>query len=202
MLARARAIRDPSASGRGRPGLARALGAADLVVDAILGTGARGEPAPLHARAIEAINASGRPVVALDVPSGLPADGEAPPGPAVRAVLTTTFAGIKRGLVAGPAAERAGRVVVVNIGVPAAEVARGVSTFVVEAPDVARHFPPRPREAHKGGYGHVLLVAGSVGKTGAAALAARAAMRAGAGLVTVATAVSVQPVVAALIVGR
>jgi len=138
-------------------------------------------------------------VVALDVPSGLPADGELPPGPVVRATLTTTFAGLKRGLVAGPAAEHAGRVVVVDIGVPSVEVARGISTFVVEAADVARHFPPRPREAHKGGYGHLLLIAGSVGKTGAAALAARAAMRAGAGLVTVATAASAQPVVAALI---
>jgi ADP-dependent NAD(P)H-hydrate dehydratase / NAD(P)H-hydrate epimerase len=179
--------------------LARALAGADLVVDAILGTGARGEPAPLHARAIEAVNASGRPVVALDIPSGLPADGEPPPGPAVRAALTTTFAGIKRGLVAGPAVELAGRVVTVDIGVPAAEVARGVSTFLIQPGDVARHFPPRPREAHKGGYGHLLLVAGSRGKTGAAALAARAAMRGGAGLVTVATAASVQPVVATLI---
>jgi len=179
--------------------LARGLAGADLVVDAILGTGARGKPAPLHARAIEAINASGRPVVALDVPSGLPADGEPPPGPVVRAALTTTFAGIKRGLVAGPAVELAGRIVVVDIGVPAPEVARGVSAFLIEPHDVARHFPPRPREAHKGGYGHLLLVAGSRGKTGAAALSARAAMRAGAGLVTVATAASVQPVVASLI---
>jgi ADP-dependent NAD(P)H-hydrate dehydratase / NAD(P)H-hydrate epimerase len=176
-----------------------ALAGKDLVVNAILGTGARGELAPLHARAIEAINASGRPVVALDVPSGLPADGGAPPGPAVRATLTTTFAGIKRGLVAGPAVELAGRIAVVDIGVPAAEVARGVTTFLIEPRDVAAHFPPRPREAHKGGFGHLLVVAGSVGKTGAAALAARAAMRAGAGLVTVATAESVQPVVASLI---
>ena len=117
----------------------------------------------------------------------------------MRAALTTTFAGIKRGLVAGPAVELAGRIVVVDIGVPAPEVARGVSAFLIEPHDVARHFPPRPREAHKGGYGHLLLVAGSRGKTGAAALSARAAMRAGAGLVTVATAASVQPVVASLI---
>ena len=72
-------------------------------------------------------------------------------------------------------------------------------TFLLEPGDVARHFPPRPRAAHKGTYGHLLIVAGSLGKTGAAALAARAAMRRGAGLVTVATAASQQPVVAALV---
>ncbi len=179
--------------------LGRALAGADLVVDALLGTGARGAPAPPVARAIEQINASRRPVVALDIPSGLPADGGPPAGPVVRAALTTTFAGIKRGLLAGAGLEATGRVEVVDIGVPAAELARGIDTFLLEAADVARHFPPRPRDAHKGGYGHLLVVAGSVGKTGAAALAARAAMRAGAGLVTVATAASAQPVVAALI---
>jgi hydroxyethylthiazole kinase-like uncharacterized protein yjeF len=180
--------------------LARALADADLVVDALLGTGARGALAPAIARAIEQINASGRPVVSLDIPSGLPADGEAPAGPVVRALLTTTFAGIKRGLIGAHGRDTAGRVEVVDIGVPPAEVARGVATFLLQAADVARHFPVRPREAHKGSYGHLLLVAGSVGKTGAAALAARAAMRAGAGLVTVVTALSAQPVVASLIV--
>jgi NAD(P)H-hydrate epimerase len=179
--------------------LVRALADADLVVDALLGTGARGAPVPLVAHAIEQINASRKPVVALDVPSGLPADGEPPAGPVVRATLTTTFAGIKRGLLVGAGVEAAGRVQVVDIGVPPAEVRRGVDTFVLEAADVARHFPARPREAHKGSYGHLLLVAGSVGKTGAAALSARAAMRAGAGLVTVATSIGAQPAVAALI---
>jgi hydroxyethylthiazole kinase-like uncharacterized protein yjeF len=179
--------------------LARALPAAQLVVDAMLGTGSRGLPAPPVAGAIERINASGRPVVALDIPSGLSADGDTPGGPAVRAVLTPTFAGLKRGLVAGPGVALAGRVVVVDIGVPRAELERGITTFLTEAADVARHFSPRPRETHKGSYGHLLVVAGSVGKTGAAALAARGAMRAGAGLVTVATAASAQPVVAALL---
>ncbi|HTO12339.1 MAG TPA: NAD(P)H-hydrate dehydratase [Candidatus Binatia bacterium] len=179
--------------------LARALADADLVVDALLGTGARGAPAPPLARAIEQINAGGRPVVALDIPSGLSADGDVPDGPVVRAALTTTFAGLKRGLLVGQGPDLAGRVQVVDIGVPAAEVARGVDTFALETDDVARHFPPRPRETHKGSYGHLLLVAGSVGKSGAAALAARAAMRAGAGLVTVATASSAQPAVAALL---
>ena len=189
---RARVVEDPAV-------LARALPAAQLVVDAMLGTGARGEPSALIAGAIEHVNASGRPVVALDVPSGLSADGVPPEGPVVRATLTPTFAGLKRGLVGGPGVALAGRVVVVDIGVPRAAIERGVATFVLEPADVARHFPPRPRDNHKGSYGHLLVVAGSVGKTGAAALAARAAMRAGAGLVTVATAASAQPVVAALL---
>jgi NAD(P)H-hydrate epimerase len=189
---RARVVEDPDV-------LARALPAAQLVVDAMLGTGARGEPSALIAGAIEHVNASGRPVVALDVPSGLSADGAPPEGPVVRATLTPTFAGLKRGLVGGSGVTLAGRVVVVDIGVPRAAIERGVATFVLERADVARHFPPRPRDNHKGSYGHLLVVAGSVGKTGAAALAARAAMRAGAGLVTVATAASAQPVVAALL---
>jgi ADP-dependent NAD(P)H-hydrate dehydratase / NAD(P)H-hydrate epimerase len=179
--------------------LGRALQAAQLVVDAILGTGARGEPAPPIAAAIEQINASGRPVVALDIPSGLSADALPGQGPAVRAALTLTFAGLKRGLVSGPGVGLAGRVVVVDIGVPAAEVERGVSTFVLGPEDVGRHFAPRVRDTHKGSYGHLLVVAGSIGKTGAAALAARGAMRAGVGLVTVATAASAQPVVASLL---
>jgi NAD(P)H-hydrate epimerase len=175
------------------------LGRADLVVDALLGTGARGAPGGLVARVIELINVSGRPVVALDIPSGLPADGGAPAGPAVRATLTVTFAGLKRGLVTGPGVDFAGRVTVVPIGIPVGEVVRGITTFLLEADDIARLLPPRPRAAHKGTYGHLLIIAGSLGKTGAAALASRAAMRSGAGLVTVATAVSQQPVVASLL---
>jgi NAD(P)H-hydrate epimerase len=180
--------------------VAPALARADVVVDALLGTGARGAPSPLVAGLIVAINDSARPVVALDVPSGLPADGERPCGPVVRAWLTTTFAGLKLGLVIGPGVDLAGRVLVVDIGVPVSELARDITTFLLERADVAPLFPPRPRDSHKGSYGHLLVVAGSVGKTGAAALCARAAMRAGTGLVTVATSASAQPVVAALIV--
>lgn len=182
------------------PALARALGSAEIVVDALLGTGARAAPTGLVADVIAAINASGRPVVALDVPSGLPADGAPPPGPVVRADLTVTFAGLKRGLVTGAGVELAGTVVVVPIGIAQAEVERDVMTFLLEREDVKGFFPRRPRESHKGDWGALLLVAGSVGKTGAAALAARAAMRSGAGLVTVATPVSQQPVIAALVI--
>jgi NAD(P)H-hydrate epimerase len=179
--------------------LASMLRDADLVVDALLGTGARGAPEGMIARAIEAINGADRPVVALDVPSGLPADGGPPPGSAVRATLTVTFAGFKRGLVTGPGLDYAGRVEVVDIGIPLAELGRGISTFVLEAGDIAGYLPPRARTAHKGTFGHLLIVAGSLGKTGAAALAALGAMRSGVGLVTVATAASQQPVIAGLL---
>ncbi len=178
---------------------AEALARADVVVDALLGTGARGAPAGAVARAIELVNASGRPVVALDIPSGISAAGGPFPGPAIHAIVTLTFGGWKLGLIAGAGAELAGEVEVVPIGIPEAEVLRNVTTFVLEPEDVAPHFPRRPRDAHKGTYGHVLIVAGSLGKTGAAALAARAALRSGAGLVTVATPASQQPVVASLL---
>ncbi len=176
------------------------LARADLIVDALLGTGGRGAPDGVVAGVIDAVNASGRPVLALDIPSGLPADGGAPAHAAVRADVTVTFAGLKRGLVMPPGRELAGRVCVADIGVPAPEVSRGITTFLLEPADVARHFPRRDRAAHKGVYGHLLVVAGSIGKTGAAALAADGALRAGAGLVTVATAASQQPIVAGLMV--
>ena len=179
--------------------LRSALAESDLIVDALLGTGVRGAVGPALTGLIEAMNASGRPVVALDVPSGLSADGGPLAGPVVRAWLTPTFAALKLGLAVGAGVELAGRVEVVDIGIPPAELTREVSTFVLEAADVAPLFPRRRRDAHKGTYGHLLVVAGSVGKTGAAALCARAAMRTGAGLVTVATSASAQPVVASLL---
>ena len=110
-----------------------------------------------------------------------------------------TFAGLKRGLLMGEGAELAGQVRVIPIGVPESEVGRGITTHLLEASDVASLFPDRPRQAHKGTYGHLLVVGGSRGKTGAAALAARAAMRIGAGLVTVGTPASQQPIVASLL---
>jgi NAD(P)H-hydrate epimerase len=175
------------------------LARAHVVVDALLGTGARGVPEGGISQAIEAINAAGRPVVALDIPSGLSANTGAHAGAVIRASMTLTFAGLKRGLVTSPGDELAGRVAVIPIGVADHEAARGVATFLLEPRDVAHHFPRRARAGHKGTYGHLLLVAGSLGKTGAAALAAMAAMRSGVGLVTVATPASQQPVVAGLV---
>src|SRR5438552_283046 len=125
------------------------LARADVIVDALLGTGSRGAPEGRVARLIELINASGRPVVALDIPSGISADGDAPAGPAVRAPLTLTFAGVKRGLVTGPGAALAGHIEVVPIGIPSEEVLRGVTTFLLEADDIEPHFPPRPRSEER-----------------------------------------------------
>jgi NAD(P)H-hydrate epimerase len=177
-----------------------AIDGTDLAVDALLGTGltapVRGLAAHVIGRLNESAARAGCVVVALDLPSGLGSDDGALPGPAVRAALTATFAGYKRSLLLYPAAEHAGRVEVVPIGIPEAEVGRGITTFLLDPTSVSGFFPKRKPDAHKGTYGHLLVVAGSIGKSGAAALAGRAALRSGVGLCTVATAVSQQPIVA------
>ncbi len=178
--------------------LKRALAQSRLIVDALLGTGLTGPAHGLMARAIELMNGAGRPVVALDLPSGLGSDRGELVGPTVHAALTATFGGWKRSLLLYPSAAQAGRVAVVDLGIPAAESVRGITTFLLEERDIRGYFQRRAPDAHKGSYGHLLIVAGSAGKTGAAALVGRAALRSGAGLATIATAASQQPVVAAL----
>ena len=128
-------------------------------------------------------------IVAVDTPSGLPSDGEAAAGPVVRAHLTVTFTAPKIGQLISPDAGCCGQLVVRSIGSPAALVEEiGKSRVRWAGPDEFAGLPlVRAAEAHKGSYGHVLLVAGSVGKTGAAVLAGQAALRGGAGLVTLAT---------------
>ena len=174
---------------------------ADLLVDAVLGTGLRSAPSGLAAEAIAAIVRrfeAGVPVVAVDLPSGLPSDGGTVDWPAGRATVTVTFAAPKRGLVLPPACDHAGELVVADIGIPAeCLAATSPSLFLLEDADAAGAFPPRRPGAHKGDFGHVLVVAGSLGKTGAAVLAAGGALRAGAGLVTIATPEPCLPVVAA-----
>ncbi len=181
-------------------GLARALGGADGIVDALLGTGVSGAARGPVAAAIEAINragAGGVPVVALDLPSGLDSDRGALLGPTVKAWRTVTFAGLKRSLLLAPAAAQAGVVEIGDIGVPAEAARRGITTWRLEIADVRPSFPPRDLDAHKGRFGHLLVVAGSLGKTGAAVLAGRAALRSGVGLCTIAAPASQQPIVAA-----
>jgi NAD(P)H-hydrate epimerase len=177
-------------------GFHAALVGADLVVDALLGTGARGPATGRVACAIEAINRSGRPVCALDLPSGLSADHGDLLGPTVRATLTVTLGLAKVGLYLPAGVAHAGRVELADIGVPRAWLAEGIGAALLEEDDVRALLPGRPVDSHKGRFGHLLVVAGSLGKTGAAVLASRGALRAGTGLVTCATASSQQPVVA------
>lgn len=175
--------------------------AGSLVVDALLGTGVRGPVEGLLGRAIEAINARERgiPVIAVDIPSGLNADTGEVAGNTVHADFTVTFTTPKLGFFFGAAADYQGQLVVRAIGSPP-ELIEEVSQSRLrwsDAAEFSRFAMPRKPEGHKGDYGHVLVVAGSVGKTGAAVLASWAALRAGAGLVTVATPEPALPIVAA-----
>lgn len=183
------------------PAASRRVEQADLVVDAVLGTGLRAAPSGLASLAIAALRArfaAGHPVVAVDLPSGLPADAGACDWPAARASITVTFAAPKRCHVLPPACDAVGEVVIADIGIPKASVAAATPTlFLLEDGDAVEAFPRRGRGAHKGDFGHVLVVAGSLGKTGAAVLAALGALRSGAGLVTVATPSPCLPLVAA-----
>ena len=173
----------------------------DLYVDAIFGTGLSRPAEGIHAEAIELLNARGDcPLVALDLPSGLASDTPWPIGPHVRADLTVTFTAPKLACVLPPASEACGRLVTAAIGSPddlLEESGARLSLVTSEAVDAWLAASRRTRDAHKGSVGSVLMLAGSLGKTGAAALAAHAAVRAGAGLVAVATSRSVQPALAA-----
>jgi NAD(P)H-hydrate epimerase len=176
---------------------APALDTHAVVVDALLGTGTRGGARGLVARVIEDVNARPRLVLAVDLPSGLDADSTRVPGVAIRATRTYTLCRPKLPLVDGEAARLAGAWTTLPIGIPDAAVAAARSHLEwVDADAVRGLLPRRDPDSHKGTYGHLLVVAGSRAKSGAAVLVARGAQGAGAGLVTVATARSAQPLVA------
>ena len=167
---------------------------ATLIVDALLGTGVKSEVTGPFREAIEMINASGKPVVAVDIPSGLDAGSGRVLGAAVRADLTVSFALAKIGNVLYPGAELCGRLLVAEIGMPPQVVAEAPGCEFVDLSCARRLFRPRGLLAHKGSAGHALIVAGSTGKSGAAAMAANSALRAGAGLVTLAVPAALNPV--------
>ena len=176
-----------------------ALTNAGLVIDAVLGTGVVGSARGLAAEAIKLINQARRPVLAVDMPSGVATDTGRAEGPAVRADYTVTFGLPKLGLFQFPGADLAGKVIVVDIGLAAGAVdAESVTVEMTRAAAIRSWLPDYSRNAHKGTRGKVLVAAASRGMTGAAALAGEAALRVGAGLVTVATPASSQPVVAAI----
>lgn len=165
---------------------------ADVVIDALFGTGFRGEPRAEAAELIGRINAHGGRVVAVDIPSGVDASTGEVPGAAVRADVTVTMHGPKVGLVVAPGRYLAGEVVVGDIGVEHDETA---ARLVTE--EILRRVPRRREHDTKYTAGSVLVVGGSPGMTGAVCLAAEAAFRADAGYVTVATAREAMPVVEA-----
>jgi NAD(P)H-hydrate epimerase len=168
-----------------------------LCVDALLGTGIARAPEGLVAKAIAWLNEQTMPVVAVDLPSGVDAASGKVPGAAVRADLTVTFAFPKVGLVSYPGAGHAGDVLTVQIGIPRSMVDVAPDDFLLVDGDEARRLlPSRPAAGHKGMFGHLLVVAGSLGKSGAALMTAEAGLRAGAGLVTLACPAEMQAIAA------
>ena len=170
----------------------------DVIIDALLGTGLANPVTGRYADAIESINQARRLTVAVDLPSGIQADTGEVLGRAVRADLTVTFGLPKLGLFQNQGIDHAGRVEIVDIGIPPAYVdAIGSRIRLITATFVRTALPPRRLSSHKGTFGHAGIIAGSVGKTGAAAMSAQAALRMGAGLVTVAIPASVNDVLEA-----
>lgn len=179
---------------------------ADVVLDALLGTGLRGAASGLIATAIREINSLSRNatapmpalLVAVDMPSGLPSDGESAEGPVLYVHTTVTFTAPKIGQLFSPEGDCCGKLVVRGIGSGTSlveEVGKGNARW--SGPEEFRGFPLiRPANSHKGLYGHVLVVAGSTGKSGAAVLAGVGALKAGAGLVTIAAPAPVLPTIA------
>src|SRR5580692_3389942 len=160
-----------------------------LIVDAIFGTGLNAPVSGLIQSVIADVNASGIPVVSIDLPSGLSADSPQPIGDSIEAGLTVTIAAPKLPLVLPPAETRAGDIVIADIGIPTEvlDAVEGPHVELLTRGAMRELISPRTADSHKGDYGRVLVVAGSRGKTGAAHLAALGALRSGAGLVTVAT---------------
>jgi hydroxyethylthiazole kinase-like uncharacterized protein yjeF len=172
---------------------------AHVIVDAIFGTGLNSEIKGVVKGVISFINSLPTPVVAVDIPSGLDATGGKVLGAAIRANLTTTFGLAKIGQVVEPGRQYVGSLEVIDIGIP--------RIFIEEA-DIKAHFidseelnlsllDPRPPDAHKGDYGHLCVLAGSPGKTGAAAMICQGALRTGAGLVTLGIPASLNPILEA-----
>ncbi|THF69497.1 NAD(P)H-hydrate dehydratase [Deinococcus sp. Arct2-2] len=182
--------------------MARELKAAAVIVDGLLGTGFTPPLRPELAEIVAAVNASGLPVVAIDLPTGLDATRAELPGESIQAALTVTLSGLKTALLFGPAAHRAGRVRLAALRLPPGWAqAEAFATRPTRA-DVARLLPVRFADAHKGTAGRVWVVGGHPGTAGAAALAGMGALRAGAGLVTVYSSAEVPLVMPELMIRR
>ena len=180
--------------------LREAARASDVIVDALLGTGVNAPVEGPLAELIEVINDSGVPVLAVDLPSGINADTGRVMGTAVRAQVTVTFALPKLGLLLHPGAEHAGHLIVGDIGIPQEAIGQlAIATEQITTATLGRALSPRSPQQHKGDFGHLLVIAGSAGKTGAAALCALGGLRGGAGLVTIAVPRSLNSILEGLV---
>ena len=170
-----------------------AISGADLLIDALFGTGLSRPLSGVARRLVGAANGSGVPILSVDVPSGISGDSGAAPGAVIAAHWTGAIAALKRCHVLEPARSLCGEIAVIDIGIPDGLLETRRHRFAMigwEA--IAPLFPPRARDSHKGDFGHVLVVAGSRGKAGAALLCAAGALRSGAGLVTIACPESIE----------
>ena len=167
----------------------------EIWVDALLGTGLKSDVKGYFKKIIEFINDLNKPVFSVDIPSGLNSDTGQVCGACIRAQATATFAFAKTGHILFPGSEHTGYLETIDIGIPD-HIAKSIrpKQHLLTPERIRMAFKPRSPDAHKGTTGHVLVVAGSVGKTGAAAMTAMSAMRAGAGLVTLAIPESLNPV--------
>jgi hydroxyethylthiazole kinase-like uncharacterized protein yjeF len=172
----------------------------DLIVDAIAGTGFHGPLRGMLETVVADVNGLGVPVVAIDLPTGVSADSHELEGGAIEASMTVTLAAPKIPLVLPPADAYAGDLVIADIGIPASVVEEldGPWLEILTRERMRELVPARAADSHKGDFGRVLVIAGSVGKTGAAHLSALGALRSGAGLVTIATPRSALPIIAAM----
>lgn len=170
------------------------------VVDSIFGTGLQRQAAGHFAAVIHSINKLSCPVVAVDIPSGLNADSGQAPGACVKADLTVTFGLAKPGLFVEPGLSLAGVLRIIDIGIPPEAVAEAkietetISGSALLGAEVGQWLPARHDTAHKGTYGHLLIIAGSTGKTGAAILCAQGAYRCGTGLATICVPANLNPI--------
>ncbi|WP_020589461.1 bifunctional ADP-dependent NAD(P)H-hydrate dehydratase/NAD(P)H-hydrate epimerase [Desulfobacter curvatus] len=182
-------------------GAAEILQDHDLFVDAIFGTGLNSDIRGIYRDVIELINDSGKAVFSVDIPSGINADTGAVCGVAIQADATATFAFAKTGHILYPGNFHTGDLEVIDIGIPGhIAKAQPPDIFLPEPHDIANLIPTRDFNAHKGSSGHLLVLAGSPGKTGAAALCSNAAMRTGAGLVTLGVPEKLMPVMEPMVI--
>lgn len=171
----------------------------DLIIDAMFGTGLKAPLTGFYETVVADINEGGVPIVSIDMPSGMSADTCDLIGDAIDATATVTLGAPKLPLVLPPAESKSGEVVIADIGIPAEvfDLLEGPRIELLTREQMRPLIPPRAVDSHKGDFGRVVVVAGSVGKAGAAVLCAQGAMRSGAGLVTVASPRSCQPTIAA-----